>query len=103
MKQIYQIRTSQFEVTTDHYEVSQYYLTVRMPKDCWQVFEVAKSHEAIAYRHHGYMWIQFWTNSVHCVNHLLGHYTEAKIRKYFPNTEVLYEKLFDNQLKNNNE
>lgn len=91
-KRYYSIRTSQFDVVTDYYTVGQYYLVARLPKECWQVFEVAKSNEAIAYRRNGYMWLQFHTEAVHCVNHcstILG----MQINRRFPKKETLYEQF----------
>lgn len=86
--ELFCIRTSLYNIWTDYYDIGQYYCTVRMPKECWQVFMAVKPCN-VAYKRKGYMWLQIPINEVHMINRGCSIYGKH-IEQYFPKSKYLF-------------
>ena len=87
---MYNVRVNNFGVVTDFIEVGKFYICMRMPKDCWTAFEMAKQKGIIAYRRKGYMWIQAYTEHVTKITHLYSVEPKFSVSTYFPKRNELY-------------
>lgn len=97
---MYNVRINNFDVVTDFIEVGKFYVCMRMPKDCWVAFEMAKQKGIVAYRRKGYMWIQAVTEHVTKITHLYSCNPHFSVSTYFPKRKELYTSVETQQALN---